>query len=48
MANRYPTLAKKNLTYMKRFIAWFKDDGWAATAVIVWFTLMAVVAHKLI
>jgi hypothetical protein len=33
---------------MKRFIAWFKDDGWAVIAVILWFIGTAIIAHKLI
>ncbi len=32
---------------MKRFVSWFKDEGWATIAVIGWFILMAVVALNL-
>jgi hypothetical protein len=33
---------------MKRPIAWFKDDGWAVIAAILWFIGIAIAAHKLI
>ncbi len=33
---------------MKRSIAWFKDEGWAVIAAILWFIGIAMVAHKLI
>jgi hypothetical protein len=32
---------------MKRFVSWFKEDGWATVAVIAWFVLIAIVALKI-
>jgi hypothetical protein len=31
---------------MKRFVAWFMEEGWAAIAVVSWFVLITLFALK--
>jgi hypothetical protein len=33
---------------MKRFTAWFMEEGWAAVAVVTWFILITLFAIKMI